>query len=72
MDDCRSGRPRLVPALGDLRGDEACLLLTHNPDYVELIRDPRVDLVLCGHTHGGQIVLPWVGAPGIPSRYGQK
>ena len=46
--------------------------MTHNPDYVELIRDPRVDLVLSGHTHGGQIVLPFVGAPVLPSRYGQK
>ncbi len=72
VDDCRRGRPRLGPALGELREDEACLLLTHNPDYVELIRDPRVDLVLSGHTHGGQIVLPFVGAPVLPSRYGQK
>ena len=72
VDDCRTGRPRLGPALDDLRGDEACLLLTHNPDYVELIRDPRVDLVLSGHTHGGQVVLPGVGAPVLPSRYGQK
>ena len=72
VDDCRLGRPRLGPALGDLREDEACLLLTHNPDYVELIRDARVDLVLSGHTHGGQVVLPVVGAPVVPSRYGQK
>ena len=72
VDDCRTGRPRIAPALGDLREGEACLLLTHNPDYVELIRDPRVDLVLSGHTHGGQVVLPLVGAPALPSRYGQK
>ncbi len=72
VDDCRTGRPRLGPALADQREDEACLLLTHNPDYVELIRDRRVDLVLSGHTHGGQIVLPLVGAPVLPSRYGQK
>ncbi len=72
VDDCRTGRPRIAPALGDLRENEPCLLLTHNPDYVELIRDPRVDLVLSGHTHGGQVVLPLVGASVLPSRYGQK
>ena len=72
VDDCRTGRPRLRQALGDLRAGEACLLLTHNPDYVERVRDARVDLVLSGHTHGGQVVLPLVGAPMVPSRYGQK
>jgi predicted MPP superfamily phosphohydrolase len=29
-------------------------------------------LVLSGHTHGGQVVLPWIGAPIVPSGYGQK
>ena len=72
VDDCRRGRPRLRQALGDLRAGGACLLLTHNPDYIERIRDARVDLVLSGHTHGGQVVLPFVGAPVVPSRYGQK
>ena len=52
--------------------DEACILLTHNPDIVQKIRDPRVDVVLSGHTHGGQVVLPLVGAPFTASRYGQK
>ena len=32
----------------------------------------RVGLVLSGHTHGGQIVVPGMGAPIVPSRYGQK
>jgi predicted MPP superfamily phosphohydrolase len=52
------------------------LLLSHNPDAAE---DPRflrarhrVDLMLSGHTHGGQVRLPVVGAPVIPSKYGQK
>ena len=62
----------LQAALGDANERDAVLLLSHNPDYVETIRDPRVSLVLSGHTHGGQIVLPGYGAPIVPSRYGQK
>ena len=51
---------------------DAALLLSHNPDYVEQIRDPRVGLVLSGHTHGGQVVLPFAGAPFVPSLYGRE
>jgi uncharacterized protein len=62
----------LDAALGDATLDDAVLLLSHNPDFVESIRDPRVGLVLSGHTHGGQVIVPGYGAPVVPSRYGQK
>ena len=62
----------LESALGNTTDSDASILLSHNPDYVEEIQDPRVGLVLSGHTHGGQIVLPVVGAPRVPSLYGQK
>ena len=62
----------LETALGDATESDAVLLLSHNPDFVETIRDRRVGLVLSGHTHGGQIILPGYGAPIVPSRYGQK
>ncbi len=62
----------LDSALADTRQSETSILLSHNPDFVETITDDRVGLVLSGHTHGGQIVLPVVGAPRVPSRYGQK
>ena len=72
VDDWATGRPNLRAALGDTRPGDACLLLSHNPDFVEHIRDPRVDLVLSGHTHGGQVVLPIIGPPFTASRYGRK
>lgn len=72
VDDLWAGRPELAPALGDATPADACLLVSHNPDFAETLRDRRVGLVLCGHTHGGQVVLPGVGAPWTPSRYGEK
>ncbi len=41
----------------------------HNPDFVDTLgSSPRVDLVLAGHTHGGQVVLPFVGPLLVPAR----
>ncbi|MCP4678687.1 MAG: metallophosphoesterase [Deltaproteobacteria bacterium] len=62
----------LNAALGDAGVDDSTILMSHNPDYVDEITDKRVGLVLSGHTHGGQVVFPFVGAPLIPSRYGDK
>jgi uncharacterized protein len=48
--------------------DATVLLLSHNPDSKsELVRYPW-DVMLCGHTHGGQLYLPILGAPFAPVR----
>ncbi|CAM3233755.1 metallophosphoesterase [Deinococcus deserti] len=70
VDDLTTGDPDLPAALYG-GGSRATLLLSHNPDLLPDLPGP-VGLVLCGHTHGGQIRLPWVGAPVVPSRYGQR
>lgn len=70
MDDLTTGDPDLLATLRGA-GSQATLLLSHNPDVLPDLTGP-VGLVLCGHTHGGQIRLPWVGAPVVPSRYGQR
>ena len=72
VDDLRTGKPNLRRALHQCRAEDACILLSHNPDITERIRDPRVDLILSGHTHGGQVTLPLIGAPTTASVYGQK
>jgi predicted MPP superfamily phosphohydrolase len=48
------------------------ILLVHNPDFAEMLPEGRIDLVLCGHTHGGQVRVPILGAPIVPSCFGQK
>ncbi len=54
-------------------GDAApvILALTHNPDLFVGI-PPRVALTLAGHTHGGQVRIPLLGSPVVPSAYGQR
>jgi predicted MPP superfamily phosphohydrolase len=59
-------------ALGDATEKDAVIILSHNPDFAELLQDRRVSLMLSGHTHGGQVVIPGFGAPIVPSKYGQK
>lgn len=53
------------------------IVLVHNPDCLDLITGELLisndlSLILAGHTHGGQVSLPLIGAPIVPSSYGQK
>lgn len=49
------------------------ILLSHNPDLAEDLKDKvRIDLQLSGHTHGGEVRVPFGPAPVVPSKYGNK
>ncbi len=49
--------------------DAPVILLAHEPFIFESVPS-RVALTLCGHTHGGQVNLPLVGAPLAEARFG--
>ncbi|MBN1127046.1 MAG: metallophosphoesterase family protein [Sedimentisphaerales bacterium] len=55
-----------------LSADDFNILLYHAPDLAETIDTTIFDLYLAGHTHGGQVALPWYGALTTLSRYGKK
>jgi predicted MPP superfamily phosphohydrolase len=43
--------------------------LSHHPDIVDLLAGRRLDLLVCGHTHGGQIRFPFFGSVVVPSKH---
>jgi uncharacterized protein len=72
VDDVWEGQPRLDRVLAQLPRDGAAILLVHEPDFADTSSATgRFDLQLSGHSHGGQIRLPLLGAPVLP-RYARK
>jgi uncharacterized protein len=72
VDDLWWGKPDQDAALKGIPDGSAVVLLSHNPDFAEERPDTRVGLVLSGHTHGGQVRLPFVESAWVPSKYGAK
>jgi predicted MPP superfamily phosphohydrolase len=66
VDDILAGRPRLELALKGIPADEPVVLLAHEPDWADYVAKHPVDLQLSGHSHGGQIRIPLLGAPYLP------
>jgi predicted MPP superfamily phosphohydrolase len=64
--------PQLATMLGANPPSRFTLLMYHSPDLAPVAADLGVDLMLSGHTHGGQVRLPLFGAFYTSSLYGKR
>jgi uncharacterized protein len=66
VDDVLEGKPNLDITLNGIPPAEPVILLAHEPDWADYVARHPVDLQISGHSHGGQVRIPLIGAPYLP------
>ena len=69
LDDIAFGDPNMYLAVPE-KPEAPVIMMCHEPDFIDtIVKHPRggfVDLVLSGHSHGGQIQMPFLGPLALP------
>lgn len=71
LSDYTEGRLEYQKAFSTVPAGSPVLAFTHHPDVFPDIKSPFVWMI-AGHTHGGQVLLPFLGRAVVPSQYGQR
>lgn len=68
VDDASTNHENLDSAFGNLDQENYTVLLSHTPSMLDKHNDIPADLILSGHTHGGQVRIPFIGALVAPDQ----
>jgi hypothetical protein len=66
IDNVTAGRANPEDALKGVPRQECTVVAVHEPDFADEMRNFPVDFQMSGHSHGGQIRIPGIGAPYLP------
>lgn len=72
FDDGLLGNPNIEKTIKNLRKENYNLLLLHEPDLCDKFLNYNLDLILAGHSHGGQVKIPFLGeviTPQLAQKY---
>jgi uncharacterized protein len=69
IDEVYRGEPDLEATFAGMDAHSPRIVVSHHPDIVDTIDEQRIDLLVCGHTHGGQIRFPFFGSVVVPSKH---
>ncbi len=72
VDDWWEKYSDIEAVIAKLPAEGSAILLAHEPDFADITAETgRFDLQVSGHSHGGQVRIPGIGAPILPT-YGEK
>lgn len=72
LSDYNEGQHEYAQAFAMVPKHEPVLAFTHSPDVFPEIAESEFSLLIAGHTHGGQVALPFLGRLIVPSKYGDR
>lgn len=62
LDEVMFGNPNAKSIINNINENDINILMLHEPDLIDEFKNSNIDLAVAGHSHGGQVALPFIGA----------